>query len=223
MSVFVAGTDTGVGKTLVAALLLARYRAEVELVYWKPVATGADVERDRTTVAELVPGAGTAAEAYLFADAVSPHLAARREGERIELGRVAARWRELSAVFPGAGFLVEGAGGLLVPLDDAGALMTDLIALLRLPVVLVARSTLGTINHTLLSLEALAHRELAVAGVVLCGPPDAENRRAIERLGGVEVIAEVPRLDAVDAGAVAAAAAELDPAGALRPWLVRAS
>ncbi|KAB2961909.1 MAG: dethiobiotin synthase [Thermoanaerobaculia bacterium] len=223
MSVFVAGTDTGVGKTLVSALLLARYARELELVYWKPVATGAGVERDRTTVAELVPGAGTAAEAYLFADAVSPHLAARREGEAIGLERIGARWRELSAVFPGAGFVVEGAGGLLVPLDDEGTLLTDLIATLGLPVVLVARSTLGTINHTLLSLEALARRDLALAGVVLCGPPDAENRRAIERLGGVEVIAEVPRLDAVAPATVAAAAAELDPSGALRPWLARAS
>jgi dethiobiotin synthase len=223
MSLFVAGTDTGVGKTLVSALLLARYARELELVYWKPVATGAGTERDRTRVADLAPGASTAAEAYLFADPVSPHLAARREGESIELERVASRWRELSSVFPGAGFVVEGAGGLLVPLDDAGALLTDLIGALRLPVLLVARSTLGTINHTLLSLEALAHRDLAVAGVVLCGPRDEENRAAIERLGGVEVIAEVPHLTGVDAATVAAAAAELDPAGVLRPWLARAS
>ena len=108
MSLFVAGTDTGVGKTLVSALLLGRYARELELVYWKPVATGADTERDRTRVAELVPGAGTAAEAYLFADPVSPHLAARREGETIELVRIGARWRELSSVFPGAGLVVEG-------------------------------------------------------------------------------------------------------------------
>jgi dethiobiotin synthase len=223
MSLFVAGTDTGVGKTLVSALLVARYARELELVYWKPVASGAATERDRTRVAELVPGAGTAAEAYLFADPVSPHLAARREGESIELERIGTRWRELSSVFPGAGFVVEGAGGLLVPLDDAGALLTDLIGVLRLPVLLVARSTLGTINHTLLSLEALARRDLAVAGVVLCGPRDEENRAAIERLGGVEVIAEVPHLAEVNPATVAAAAAELDPAGALRPWLARAS
>jgi dethiobiotin synthase len=223
MSVFVAGTDTGVGKTLVSALLLARYARELELVYWKPVATGAGVERDRTTLAELVPGAGTAAEAYLFADPVSPHLAARRAGESIELERVGARWRELRAVFSGAGFVVEGAGGLLVPLDDAGTLMADLVGALRLPVLLVARSGLGTINHTLLSLEALARRDLAVAGVVLSGSPDEENRKAIERLGGVEVLAQVPRLDEVNPATVAAAAAELDPTGALRPWLARAS
>lgn len=223
MSLFVAGTDTGVGKTVVAASLLARYARELGLVYWKPVATGSSVERDRETVEALVPGVSTVAEAYLFSDPVSPHLAARGEGERIELARILARWRELRSTFPGSGFVVEGAGGLLVPLDEAGTLLADLVVALRLPVLLVARSTLGTINHTLLSLEALARREVAVAGVALCGPPDPDNREAIERFGGVEVVAELPRLEAVDAASLATAAAELDPRGALRPWLGRAS
>ncbi|HEV8629976.1 MAG TPA: dethiobiotin synthase [Thermoanaerobaculia bacterium] len=223
MSLFVAGTDTGVGKTLVCALLLARYRRERQLGYWKPVATGADVERDRTTVEALVPDAATMAEAYLFADPLSPHLAARRCGQRIELPRIVSRWRELRATFPDVELVVEGAGGLLVPLDEEGPLLVDLIAALELPVLLVGRSTLGTINHTLLSLEALRQRELVVAGVVLSGPLDSDNRQAIERLGGVEVLAEVPPLAEVDAAAVAAAAAGLDAAGALRPWLARAS
>jgi dethiobiotin synthase len=223
VSLFVAGTDTGVGKTVVAAAVLARYARELGLVYWKPVATGAAGERDRTTVEALVPGASTVAEAYLFGAAVSPHLAARTEGEHIEIARVLARWRELRSTFPGSGFVVEGAGGLLVPLDDAGTLLADLVGALRLPVLLVARSTLGTINHTLLTLEALGRRELAVAGVVLCGPPDKDNREAIEKFGGVEVVAELPWLEGVDAASLAAAAAELDPGGKLRPWLSRAS
>ena len=223
MSLFLAGTDGGVGKTVMAAALLARYSRELGLVYWQPVATGSALARDRTTVEELVPGASTVAESYLFADAVSPHLAARAEGERIELARVLGRWRELRSTFPGSGFVVEGAGGLLVPLDDAGTLLADLVVALRLPVLLVARSSPGTINHTLLSLEALARREVAVAGVALCGPPDPDHRETIERFGGVEVVAELPRLEAVDAPTLAAAAAELDPRGTLRPWLARAS
>ncbi|HSM14977.1 MAG TPA: dethiobiotin synthase [Thermoanaerobaculia bacterium] len=223
MSLFVTGTDTGVGKTVVSALVLARYGRELALGYWKPVATGEATEHDRTTIEELVPGALTAAESYLFPTPVSPHLAARLDGERIELARVLARWNELSAVFPGTGFLVEGAGGALVPLDDSGTMMVDLIARLALPVLLVARSTLGTINHSLLTLEALRRRDLALAGVVLVGPPDEENRRAIERFGEVEVVSEVPALEAVDAGSIAAAAAEFDFGGALRPWLGRAS
>jgi len=223
MSLFVTGTDGGVGKTVVAALVLARYARELPLAYWQPVATGATDGRDRRTIEALVPGAVTAAEAYLFADSVSPHLAARREGLPIEPARVAARLAELDAVLPGRGWIVEGAGGVLVPLDEAGTTLADLAALLRLPALLVARSSPGTVNHTLLSLEALARREVAVAGVVLCGAPAPEERDAIERYGAVEVLAEVPRLPAVDAAIVAAAAAELDPAGALRPWLQPAS
>jgi dethiobiotin synthetase len=223
VSLFVTGTDTGVGKTVVSALLLARFAREMPLAYWKPVATGAADERDRRTIEALVPGAVTAAEAYLFADPVSPHLAARREGIPIEPARVAARLAELDAVLPGRGWVVEGAGGALVPIDEQGTSMADLAALLRLPVLLVARTALGTINHTLLSLEALARREVAVAGVVLCGAPDADNREAIERFGAVEVVAEVPLLGALDAATVAAAAVDLDPAGALRPWLQPAS
>lgn len=221
MSLFVAGTDTGVGKTVVSALLLERYRGARPLVYWKPVATGSRDERDRDTVAELAPGAATAAEAYLFADPVSPHLASRREGTPIELPRIAARWRELRQTFPDSAFVVEGAGGVLVPLDEAGTTIADLARNLALPVVVVARSTLGTINHTLLTLEALRTRDVEVAGVVLVGPPDAENREAIERFGAVAVLGEVPPLGRITAGALAAVAPELDPAGWLEPWLGR--
>lgn len=219
MSLFVVGTDTGVGKTLAAAALLARYGGERPLVYWKPIATGSTDERDRDTVAALVPGVATAAEAYLFGDPVSPHLAARREGSTIELPRVAARWRELRATFAPAAFVIEGAGGVLVPLDEAGTLLVDLVAGLGAPALLVARSTLGTINHTLLSLEALRARDVEVAGVVLSGPPDAANREAIERFGGVEVVGELPPLPEVSAATVAAAAREFDVEGALASFL----
>jgi malonyl-CoA O-methyltransferase len=94
--------------------------------------------------------------------------------------------------------IVEGAGGVLVPLN-AEALMIDLMKHLALPIVLVARTTLGTINHTLLSLEALRARRLAVAGIVLSGPPDEANRRAIEAFGRVRVVAELPRFERLDA------------------------
>lgn len=195
MTLFVAGTDTGVGKTVVSALLAARYGVARPLGYWKPIATGAMDERDRTTVEALVPGVVAPAEAYLFADPVSPHLAARREGVSIELGRIAARYSEMRAVWPGHGWVVEGAGGLLVPLDDDGTLQADLVRQMAVPLLLVARSTLGTINHTLLSLEAARRRSLAIAGVVLSGPPNADNREAIERFGEVPVVAELPRVE----------------------------
>lgn len=204
MKLFVAGTDTGVGKTVVSALLVARFGGARPLGYWKPVATGAADERDRTTVEALVPGVVAPAEAYLFADPVSPHLAARREGVPIELARIAARFAEMRSVWPEHGWVIEGAGGLLVPLDDAGTLQVELVRQMAAPLLLVARSTLGTINHTLLSLEAARRRSLAVAGVVLSGPPNADNREAIELFGGVPVVAEVPRVEELSLDAMQA-------------------
>jgi malonyl-CoA O-methyltransferase len=94
--------------------------------------------------------------------------------------------------------VVEGAGGVLVPLNDTH-LMIDLIAHLKLPVLLVARSTLGTINHSLLSIEALRSRGIALAGVVLNGPEHAENRAAIEHFGKVPVVAQLPQLTDIEA------------------------
>ena len=219
MSLFVVGTDTGIGKTVASAALLARYRERLPLVYWKPVATGSRDERDRDTVAALVPGIPTAAEAYLFADPVSPHLASRRESLPIELGRIATRWRELRSVFAGSGFVVEGAGGVLVPLDEEGILLVDLVAAMALPALVVARSTLGTINHTLLTLEALRTRAVEIAGVVLVGPRDRDNREAIERFGETEVVGELPPIPDLGAATLAAAASELDPLSLLLPKL----
>jgi malonyl-CoA O-methyltransferase len=219
MSLFVLGTDTGVGKTLVSALLLARYRESRQLVYWKPIATGARDERDRETVDALVPGIVSAAETYLYDEPVSPHLAAEREGEPIEITRISKRWRELRTIFAEAGFVVEGAGGLLVPLDADGTLLVDLAAAMALPVLLVGRSTLGTINHTLLSLEALRARAIQIAGVVLSGPRQPENVDAIERFGDVAVLGELEPLTTVGAAEVAAAALGFDEAGLLEPYL----
>jgi dethiobiotin synthase len=219
VSLFVVGTDGGVGKTLASAVILARYRAQRRMVYWKPVATGARVERDRDTIAALVPGIETAAEAYLFDEPVSPHLAARREGGAIELPRISTRWRELRTAFDGCGFVVEGAGGLLVPLDEGGTLLADLVAAIALPVLLVARSTSGAVNHTLLTLEALRTRAIEVAGVLLNGPPQAGNREAIERFGDVAVLAELPALGAAGASLIEATARGFDPDGALARWL----
>jgi dethiobiotin synthetase len=105
--------------------------------------------------------------------------------------------------------VVEGAGGLMVPLTDT-AYVIDLAAELHLPLILVARSTLGTINHTLLSLEAIRRRGLPLAGVVINGPETPHNRAAIERYGQVEVIAEIPWLDVVNRSTLLTIEPELD-------------
>jgi malonyl-CoA O-methyltransferase len=217
VSLAVVGTDTGVGKTIVSALLAESWAARGPVAYWKPVATGGypgDPDRDAATVARLVgPEVQVLPEVYLFPDPLSPHLAARLAGATIDPARVLADLEQHRRV-PGRALVVEGVGGLLVPLTDEGHLLADFLVAARLPCLLVARSTLGTINHTLLSLEALRARDLTIAGVVLDGPPNPENRRAIERLGRVPVVAEVPPLT-LDRAGIAAAARAFDPAGRL--------
>ena len=185
--VFVTGTDTGVGKTLVSAWLVGRWRAD----YWKPVQSGSVEGTDSDVIARLVPDAVIHPPAYVFKAPLSPDQAARRENALIDLGRIRLPATQNLLV-------VEGAGGALVPLRD-DMLMIDLMARLGLPVLVVARSGLGTINHTLLTLEALRNRDLAIQGVVMNGPSEPENRAAIERFGRVRVLAELPGLpDASD-------------------------
>jgi len=130
-------------------------------------------------------------EAYRLEAPVSPHWAAERQGLHLEPERL-----ELPAV-PGP-LVVETAGGLLVPLRRDW-LQIEQVARWQLPVLLVARSGLGTLNHTLLSLEALRQRRIPVLGLVLNGPPHPDNPRTLEQIGGVPVLAELPRLDPLDA------------------------
>lgn len=177
---FVTGTDTGVGKTVVAAALSLR----TGFGYWKPIQTGQ--ESDTATVQTLA-GCRIFEQGVRLPNPVSPHLAAEHVGMRIDLSDIVAQ-------APNHGsWIVEGAGGVLVPLNDTEK-MIDLMALLALPVVVAARSTLGTINHTLLTLDALRSRDLRVELVVMSGPPNPDNRAAIENFGRVPVI-EMPWFD----------------------------
>jgi malonyl-CoA O-methyltransferase len=202
--VFVTGTDTGVGKTVAAACLVRAWGAD----YWKPAQTGlADEPGDSATVAALagLPAGRVLPPRVALRAPLAPAAAAALEGVAFDLADF--------TVPPRTGhrpLVVEGAGGVLVPLT-AEALIIDLIARLGLPVVVVARSSLGTINHTLLTLEALRSRALPVAGVILNGPADAGNRAAIERFGRVRVLAELPALPRIDADAVARLAERLPP------------
>ena len=197
---FVTGTDTDVGKTVVSAWLLAH----LDACYWKPVQAGTEPETDTETVRRLaeVPEDRILPEVYVLKEPLAPHEAARREGISIDTARLVAPQDDRLLI-------VEGAGGLLVPLNEQDYVI-DLIEDLNLPVILVARSTLGTINHTLLSLEALRRRALVVAGVVINGPESPHNRAAIERYGRTQVIAEIPRLDPVTRSALRQIAPEFD-------------
>jgi malonyl-CoA O-methyltransferase len=170
--VFLTGTDTNIGKTTYARDLCARHP---DATYWKPVQTGWPDDDDTKTV-----GARRSLPGLRFRDPVSPHLAAAREGRPITLDAILEPVRGFEGTL-----VVEGAGGALVPLGD-GLIQTDLMVALGLPVVVVARDVLGTINHTLLTVEALRARGLAVKGVVLLG--GGANRASIETFGRVAVI-----------------------------------
>lgn len=187
---FVTGTDTNVGKTTVSALLCAA----LDALYWKPIQTGSREGTDRRTIIRLagIPAARTFPEAYCFAPPVSPHLAAARAGVRIDLRRI--RMPQLPR---GENLIVEGAGGALVPINGS-QLTTDLMKQLALPVLLISRTALGTINHTLLSLAALRAARLHVHGVILSGDENRANLDAIEHYGRVRVLGRLPILRTLD-------------------------
>ncbi|HVA17853.1 MAG TPA: dethiobiotin synthase [Candidatus Dormibacteraeota bacterium] len=191
---FITGTDTNVGKTVVSALLCAALGA----IYWKPIQTGTREGSDRATVMRIarVPKNRTWPEAYRFAPPVSPHLAARLAGVRIELRKI-----KLPQIAPSENLVVEGAGGALVPINNT-QLMTDLMAQLNLPVLVVARTSLGTINHTLLSIAALRAARIDLRGVVMVGKVNRENRAAIEHYGETEVVGAVPLLAKINRAAL---------------------
>jgi dethiobiotin synthase len=197
---FVTGTDTDVGKTVVSAWLLTH----LDALYWKPVQAGTEPETDSMTVRRLagITGDRILPEAYVLPEAIAPHEAARRAGVTIDMAKLEAPATDRLLI-------VEGAGGLLVPLTDTDYVI-DLAAELHLPVILVARSTLGTINHTLLSIEALRRRGLPLAGVVINGPETPHNRTAIERYGEVNVIAEIPWLPELTRASLREIEPELD-------------
>lgn len=221
---FVTGTGTGAGKSVVAAAICAAMRERGERVAaFKPVVTGLDEPdpggwpMDHELLAAAAGGDREAVAPHLFGPAVSPHLAAEVAGAPIDPAGLVAAAREAAA---GADVLVaEGVGGLLVPLTPAYAIR-DLAADLGLGVVVAARPGLGTINHTLLTVEAARAAGLDVRGVVM-GPWPEEpsrmeisNRATVRDLAGVEV-ATLPRLPGPDLTALAAAGAALP----LERWL----
>ncbi len=186
--IFVTGTDTDVGKTIVSAILVAGMKA----AYWKPVQSGVSASASATENTDSkwiqsVLGLNEeriCKERYSLSEPLSPHAAAKIDGVKIELN---------DFELPDTGdrpLIVEGAGGVLVPLNERH-LMLDLMEKLSLPVVVVARSGLGTINHTLLTLRALNERGLTVLGVVMNGPRNKSNREALEHYGKCRIIAEL--------------------------------
>ncbi|CAN7594787.1 dethiobiotin synthase [Pararhizobium sp. LjRoot235] len=185
MRFVVTGTDTGIGKTVFSAALAAALGG----YYWKPVQSGLEEETDSQAVSRLgcLPPERILPEAYRLKTPASPHLAA-------QLDNVEIAPETLTPPLTDAPLIIEGAGGLLVPLTEH-QVFADVYARWRIPVILCARTGLGTINHTLLSLEALRRRFIPVFGVAFIGNEAAETQRIIAAMGQVRVLGRLPPLD----------------------------
>ncbi|WP_026622862.1 dethiobiotin synthetase (plasmid) [Ensifer sp. WSM1721] len=188
----VTGTDTGIGKTVFAAGLAGA----LDSYYWKPVQSGLEDETDSETVARLsgLPRGRILPEAYRLSEPLSPHLSARLDGVAIDP-------EELAPPITDRPMVIEGAGGLLVPLSD-GLVFADVFARWQIPVILCARTSLGTINHTLLSLEALRNRAIPIFGIAFIGDENRETQRIIVKMAGVRSLGRLPWLPVVTAEAL---------------------
>ncbi len=208
MTIFVTATDTDVGKTVACAWLMLHLDANKHLsvpnskniyvpkaYYWKPIQSGLEI-RDRDEVQRITefPENRFLPSTYELTQPLSPHEAARRDNTIITM-------KDFTLPIYGSEYkdnlVIEGAGGVMVPLNKH-QFVIDLIIQLNLPTILVCRSGLGTINHTLLSLEAMRKRNINIAGIIIIGEKSPHNRKALEEYGQVQVIAEINYLSIID-------------------------
>lgn len=191
---FITGTDTGVGKTLVAAILMAG----LEGAYWKPVQSGLEEITDTEWVRNRtgLPETRFFPETYRLRLPLSPHASAAHDGVRIDLDAF-----QIPRADKADHLIIEGAGGILVPLNEH-CFMADLMEKIGAPILLVSPTKLGTINHTLLSIAELRKRGLEILGIIMNGEKNQSNREAIEHYGKVRVLAEVEPLPVIDPGSL---------------------
>ncbi|KQU89591.1 dethiobiotin synthetase [Mesorhizobium sp. Root102] len=185
--IVITGTDTGIGKTVFSAGLAGL----LDGFYWKPVQSGLDEETDSEVVARLsgLPAGRILPEVYRLRMPLSPHRSAEIDGVAIEAAKLSL------PDLPGP-LIIEGAGGLMVPLNRQTKFI-DIFREWQLPVILCARTALGTINHTLLSIEALRARSIPLIGVAFIGDEVADTQRTIAEFGGVPQLGRLPHLDAL--------------------------
>jgi len=194
----VTGTDTGIGKTIFSAALASA----LDLPYWKPIQSGLEEETDSEVVARLarVP---IHPEAWRLATPASPHYAAEVDGVIIDPDALTP---------PPGDLLIEGAGGALVPVTRT-CLYADLFARWQIPVIVCARTGLGTINHSLLTIEALHARGVPLHGLAFIGDPAHDSEAIIAKVGGLRRLGRLPIIDPLTPETLAEAfAANFDPA-----------
>jgi dethiobiotin synthetase len=188
--IVITGTDTGIGKTVFSAGLAGL----LDGFYWKPVQSGLDEETDSEVVARLsgLPAGRVLPEVYRLKEPLSPHRSAELDGVAIDVA-------ELSLPDLPGPIVIEGAGGLMVPLNRRTKFI-DIFAQWRVPVILCARTKLGTINHTLLSIEALRARSIPLIGIAFIGDEVADTQRTIVEFSGVRQLGRLPQLDPLTSG-----------------------
>lgn len=186
----VTGTDTGIGKTVFSAALAGA----LGLPYWKPIQSGLEEETDSEAVARLA-GVRVHPEAWRLVTPASPHLAAEIDGVTIDADALAP---------PPGDLLIEGAGGALVPVTRT-MLYADLFARWQIPVIVCARTALGTINHSLLTIEALKARHVPIHGIAFVGEAAPDSEAIIAALSGAKRLGRLPHLDPLTPEALAAA------------------
>jgi dethiobiotin synthetase len=193
-TLIVTGTDTGIGKTVVCAMLMLA----LDGFYWKPIQSGTEGGTDRQRVAALtdLPASRFFDERYVLREPLSPHRAAELDGVEIDPARLDLphgpqdRW-----------LVIEGSGGVLVPITR-DILQATLFWRWRAPAIVVARTALGTINHTLLTLEALKHRAIEVLGVLFVGDSMPDTEHTISEMGAVKPLGRLPCLSSLDAASL---------------------
>eukprot|EP01012_Entosiphon_sulcatum_P056441 TRINITY_DN80105_c0_g1_i1.p1 TRINITY_DN80105_c0_g1~~TRINITY_DN80105_c0_g1_i1.p1 ORF type:complete len:203 (+),score=24.52 TRINITY_DN80105_c0_g1_i1:280-888(+) len=192
---FITGIGTGIGKTLISAILTEKLKAD----YWKPIQSGDLETSDSLTIENLISNLKTVIhpESYRLTQPLSPHLSAKLDGIEIDLNKINIPLTENNLI-------IEGAGGLMVPLNE-NELIVDLIKKLDAEVILVSQNYLGSINHTLLSINLLKQYEIPVKGIIFNGDENAETERYIQQYAKVKKLGYVPHLNQIDKEHVAAA------------------
>ncbi len=212
--IVVSGIGTGIGKTLVSAVIVEALRAD----YWKPVQAGSEPYTDSLRVKELVSNSTSRfhQETYIFSLPASPHLAARKENRTISLERILSDYQQMDQNRP---LVIEGAGGLMVPLNET-EFVIDLVKSLDARLVLVSRNYLGSINHSLMSASVCRSRGLDVAGWIF-NDQYMDYAEEIAAWSGFPVLFSLPLMDSVSKDIVAETARRFD--GSCRRILLPAS
>jgi dethiobiotin synthetase len=191
-TLFITGIGTGIGKTIVSAVLTEKLKSD----YWKPIQSGDLDDSDTLKVKNLVSNDNSTfhKEAYRLTQPYSPHKSAAIDGITIDLNKIIAPKTNNR-------LLIEGAGGLMVPLNDE-YLMIDLIKRLDVEVVLVSQNYLGSINHTLLSVAMLKQHDIKIAGIIFNGKTDENSESYILKYTGVQLLGHLPEFETVDKDAI---------------------